>query len=130
METFTFHYHSPTTAYPESGDRMQFGGGYVFTAAPTAPDQRVITLAFASGTMRNYWDSVLEAPDILTDPERNFYALELFYQAHKMWKSFLYLHPQYGELTVRFNKPLTTPKVLPNKPGVLDGFSLEFLEQP
>lgn len=126
MEEFDFDYHFPTTEYPDSGDRLQLGNSYVYIAAPTAPDQRVLRLSFPG--MRNYWDSVLAAPDITTDPKNNFYRLEKFFQRHRLWKKFTYTHPQYGVLTVTFNKPLKTPKAKAGLPGYLEGFEIELLE--
>lgn len=128
MEEFDFDFHMPTTAYPESGERMQLGNSYMYTAAPVAPDQRVITLYFSY--MRNYWHAALNAPDVLVDPRNNFYRLEQFYQRHRMWKRFLYTHPQYGPLTVTFNTPLKTPKVKEGGLGIVEAFSLELLEHP
>lgn len=137
MELFDFPYHTPTTQYPESGDRLQLGGGYMFTAAPTAPDQRIITLNFEAGAMRNYWNpgsvgppEVPAGPDITTNATRNFYALEKFYQDHRMHLSFEYEHPQYGLLVVKFNKPLATPKAIPGRFGEVEGFTVELIEQP
>ena len=129
MEDFDFHYHMPTTRYPESGSRMQLGNSYVFTSDAVAPDQRIITLHFDA--MFNYWDSAIGAPDVTKNPTINFYRLELFYQRHRLSKSFNYTHPQYGLLVCKFNKPLETPK--PSTDGVrgkLQGFSVELMEIP
>ncbi len=128
MEEFDFDYHIPTTEYPESGDRLQFGGSYTFSSAPTSPDQRIITLHFQE--MRNYVDKTTGVVDVLTNPKSNFYRLELFYQRHRLWKSFNYRHPQYGMLVVRFSKPLKTPKKQEGFNGILEGFTVELMEQP
>lgn len=130
MEEFDFDYHTLSTQYPENAFVLQLGGGYTFTASPSAPDQRVLTLAFNSGVMRNYWNAIDGTPDTTTDPKLNFYRLEEFYQRHGIWKSFNYEHPQYGMLVVKFSKPLITPKALPQESGRVEGFSLEFREQP
>lgn len=46
METFDFPYHRQRTEYPQSGNRIQLGNGYVFTSPPNAPDLRTFTLSF------------------------------------------------------------------------------------
>lgn len=46
METFNFPYHRQRTEYPQSGNRIQLGNGYVFTSPPNAPDLRTFTLSF------------------------------------------------------------------------------------
>lgn len=130
LSTFDFHIHTVTTTYPETGERLQLGGGYMFTATPTAPDQRILTLAFEPGVMRNYWDEILVQPDVTTNPTRNFYRLEQFYRTHRLHLSFEYTHPQYGLLVVKFNKPLVTPKALLQRFGEVDGFTVELIEQP
>lgn len=46
METFNFPYHTYRTEYPESGSRIQMGGGYIFASPPNGPDLRRFTLNF------------------------------------------------------------------------------------
>lgn len=128
METFDFDYHTPITRYPESGNRLQLGGSYMFSSEPTSPDQRVIVLHFAG--MRNFCHPVTGVPDLTKMPAINFYRLEKFYQDHKLWRDFNYTHPQYGLLVVKFNKPLETPKAIPGLRGWVEAFSVELLEQP
>jgi hypothetical protein len=128
MELFDFDFHSPTTEYPQSGDSVQLGRSYTFTSAPVAPDQRTITLNFAG--MINYWDLVNNAPDVTTNPKRNFYRLEQFYLFHRMAKRFNYEHPQYGMLVCTFKEPLKTPKKVDGQSGWLEAFSVVLLEHP
>ncbi len=54
MKTFLFPYHSFENEYPDNVPRVQFGGGYVFTSQPTAPDQRSFTLNFTGMGYRVY----------------------------------------------------------------------------
>ena len=80
--------------------------------------------------MFNFCDPYTGAPDVARLPKLNFYRLEQFYLAHKLWRSFNYNHPQYGMLVVKFNKPLETPKYVEGQPGALESFSVELLEIP
>ena len=129
MEVFDFDYHSCTAKYPETGERLQLGKSYVFSAAPVAPDARILTLSFEA--MFYYSNPLTGAPDAARNTKLNMWRLELFYQSHKLWKRFEYTHPIYGLLICTFNRPLETPK--PDKSasrGQTEGFTLEFLEHP
>lgn len=128
MAEFDFDYHDPTTEYPETGTRLSLGGSYSFASSPTSPPQRLVTLRFQE--MRNYWDRGANSPDVVTNPKINFYRLEAFYKEHELWKTFDYRHPQYGLMKCRFNKPLKTPGKVQGMAGVVEGFTVELIEQP
>lgn len=127
MEVFDFDYHKSTTAYPEQ-PRIQLGKSWVFSPQPSAPDQRVITLYFNG--MYYYCDPITGVPNDSVNPKLNFWRLEKFYQYHGTWRDFSYVHPVYGALVCKFNKPLQTPKPVDNVAGLLEAFSVEFLEIP
>ena len=63
-------------------------------------------------------------------PEVNAYALDLFYQRHRLHKTFTYPHPVYGDVLVKFSKPLEIPEGRPGGGGWLAPFSVELMEQP
>ncbi|MGO4302261.1 hypothetical protein [Cupriavidus sp. RAF12] len=126
-ETFQFPNHTQSTAYPESGNRMQLGNSYVFAAPSPAPDQRTFTLNFES--MAYFLDGDGKVSELI-DPEKNLYALELFYQRHRLHKTFIYPHPVHGELAVKFNKPLQVPQGRKGGGGWVESFSVELVEQP
>lgn len=125
METFNFPYHTFETINPESGVRVQMGGGYLFNAAPDSPDQRTFKLAFEG--MKYYVDSLGEADETI-EPTKNMKAISEFYRAHRMHVTFLYDHPVYGLLEVKFNKPLVEPKGKKGGSGVVEAFEIELLE--
>lgn len=127
LELFDFPYHTFSTENPESGFRGQMGNSYVFTSAPTDPDQRKFVLAFP--TMSFF----LDADGIVSStikPQQNIYTLILFYQRHKLHKSFQYNHPLYGLLEVKFQKPLIEPAGIPGGNGVVNPFTIELIEIP
>lgn len=128
MAEFDFDYHKTTTAYPESGTRLQLGKSYTFASEPTYPDQRVLTLHFPG--MFYFCHPTTGVPDLTRNPKVNFGRLEAFYKEHRLWKDFDYTHPIYGLLRCKFNKPLQTPKPIDNRPGELEGFTVELLEMP
>lgn len=123
---FIWDKHRYSTAYAE-GDRVELGGSYMFAAEPDGPDQRVFTLYF--DTMFYFTDSSGQL-DKTVRPDINFGAFEDFYKSHRLWKTFTYNHPIYGQLAVKFAKPLETPKGLANGNGALESFSIDLVEIP
>ena len=55
-EIFDFPYHQPNTRYPE-GAAVQFGSSWVYTAKPSAPDQRRFQLTFTQGMQYFFVDT-------------------------------------------------------------------------
>lgn len=127
LELFDFPFHTVQTNNPESGMRGTMGGSYVFTAAPTDPDQRQFTLTFA--TMKYFFDSS-NVLDETINPQYNMLALAQFYQRHKTYKSFHYEHPVYGTMECKFNKPLVEPESLPGGSGATKAVTVELIEIP
>lgn len=126
METFDFPFHLFSTDNPESGTRVQFGSSYVFSAPPSSPDQRTITLNFA--TMKFFLTGGVL--DDTVEPEINMLRLIKFYQRHKQWKSFLYNHPVHGTLVCKFSTPLKEPKGIPGGTGAVEAFEVQLIEIP
>lgn len=144
MQTFNFPYHKFRTEYPESGNRVQLGGNYIFTAPPNGPDLRRFTLSFE--TMKyyvvgrdeagirldfannRYISKTLGEIDVFKNREINMGALEAFYNAHKLHRSFLYPHPIYGNLEVKFMRPLKIPNGITGGDGALESFEVDLIE--
>lgn len=127
LELFDFPFHTVQTSNPESGMRGTMGGSYVFTSAPTDPDQRQFTLNFP--TMKFFVNSSDELDETI-NPQYNMLALAQFYQRHKTYASFHYQHPVYGLLECKFNKPLVEPEVLPGGSGATKSVTVELIEIP
>lgn len=126
METFDFPYHRQRTEYPQSGNRIQLGNGYVFTSPPNAPDIRTFTLSFP--TMFYYVNETDNALDKIKNPKYNMAVLEDFYNRHKLHKPFVYPHPVYGNIEVRFMDPLKIPEGIVNGNGALEDFNITLIE--
>ena len=124
---FYWKYHRYSTEYPESSFQLELGGSYQFSSEPDGPDQRTFVLHFE--TMKYFVDSTGQI-DKTVNPYINFGALEDFYNAHKRWKSFTYIHPIYGSIRVKFGKALKVPKGILDGDGALEPFSIELLEVP
>lgn len=127
MALFLWDYHEHSTKFPESGFRMQLGNSYMATAAPVAPDVRIFSLDFTSMKYYQFSDKSI---DVSTNIPLNFGALEAFYMQHKLHLDFDYMHPVYGLLSCKFNKPLDIPKAMYQGDGWLKPFSLELIETP
>lgn len=126
LETFSFPYHTQATDYPDSGFRAKLGNSYEFTAPPPAPDQRVFSLSFP---LLKYFVSA-GAITLVTRPEINMAVLEAFYNRHKTYKTFIYPHPVYGNVNVKFSKPLKIPKGTEGADGAIHNIEIELTEQP
>ena len=133
METFIWNYHTQGTKYQE-GVTIRLGNSYQYAPEPPSVDQRIFQLRFATMFYYTRWVTVsgvlTEVLDDTRTPELNMLLLEQFYQRHRMWKSFIYPHPVYGNLEVKFNKALNVPPGIIGGDGALQGFDLELLEQP
>lgn len=125
MQTFNFPYHTQSTEYPESGTRVQLGSGYIFTSPPNGPDLRRFNLKFEA---MKYFTNELGAIDLTQKPEINMAVLENFYKTHKLHKTFIYPHPVYGNVQVKFYSPLKIPEGIVGGNGVLKDFTLELIE--
>lgn len=125
METFNYPYHTVSTENPESGSRANFGGSYTFTTPPTDPDQRKFSL-----TLNGMRYITNDAGNVIDNINQNvnMYHLIKFYQRHKLWKTFKYIHPVHGELNVKFSKPLVEPEAERGGFGVVKEFSIELIE--
>ena len=127
MAVFPCEYFTYTTKYPESGTRVQLGGSYMFTAPPSAPDQRIFTLTL--GGMQ-YFLNTNGSINRSTKPERNMAVLEDFYADHRLYLTFDFLHPVYGGIKCKFNRPLEVPRGMAGGNGVLEAFDVELIEIP
>src|SRR5262245_11203428 len=126
MDTFNFPYHKVRTIYPDNSARVQFGGAYEFVAKPNAPDQRIFILTFAA--MRFFFTS--GTLDANVSPTVNYKNFRNFYEAHRLYEKFTYPHPEFGNLTVRFHKPLNDPEGIAGGNGAVGQFEIELIEQP
>ena len=61
-------------------------------------------------------------------PELDFTTLKEFYIRHKSHKPFIFFHPVYGDIVVRFAKPLAMPKKISGGMGLVQGLTLELEE--
>ena len=118
MAVFDFPYHQCTWVYPK-GDSFKFGKGYEFSSPPQLPIQRRFTLSFEALV----WGS--------SDPQLSMNALVAFYEAHYTNVAFVYPHPEYGDINVKFaaDAPFEVPKSLPGAGGTTDVFTLILVEQ-
>jgi hypothetical protein len=128
MDTFNFPYHVPTHTYPK-GVSFQFGKGYEFGSAPQLPLQRRFKLSF--NTMMWYFNQTTGAVDASFEPTTNMKLLIDFYEAH-IGVKFIYPHPLYGNLTVRFASDIgwEVPKGMPGGSGAVEPFEIILVEQP
>lgn len=66
--------------------------------------------------------------DLVKNATYNMGALEAFYNRHKLHKPFIYPHPVYGNIEVRFMDPLKIPEGIVGGNGALEDFNLTLIE--
>lgn len=127
VDTFNFPNHIVKTKYPNNSNSLQFGRSYKFVAAPNAPPQRQFTLSFPG---MSFFYSSGTTIDATINPTFNYKALRNFYEAHLLHIIFIYPHPEFGNINVRFLNPLEDPDPIPGGNGAQGPFQLVFEEQP
>lgn len=56
-------------------------------------------------------------------------CLEMFYLKHQLWSPFIYKHPAWGDMTVKFSKPLVVPENNGPMTPVVSSFEIVLQEQ-
>ena len=125
-ETFNFPFHRVAVQHPVEGTNLKLGGSWDYNSKPSSPAQRKFNLEFRA--LKYYGEA--GNLDLVTDPEINFGKLEKFYTDHKQHTEFTYPHPIYGELMVKFFKPLEIPMGTVGGGGVVENITVSLVEQP
>ena len=126
MDTFDFPYHTLGVKYPDSSVKLTFGKGYEFASKPKGPDQVTYTLDFEAMA---FFEDPPGTLDLAEQPLVNMAVLEQFYNDHKLYEPFIYPHPTLGDLTVRFDEPLSY-KILKGGRGLTEPFTITLITQP
>lgn len=127
LEVFDFPFHKASVAYPERSAQVKLGGNYLFSTKPSGPVMRTFTLEFNV----LYWiKNQFGVFDSNIEPQLNLLRLDDFYVRHELHKDFIYQHEIYGNLVVKFVKPLVIPTAKEGSDGAVFGLSLLVIEQP
>lgn len=130
LETFdNFMLHKVKTDYLPNGFSVQFGGGYSFDSDGNYPLLKKFTLTFTG--YRYYLKTVndVEVIDYEANIDiNNMGALEEFYKRHHTYKNFIYNHPVYGRVYVRFAEALSIPEGIESGNGVVKDFNIVLKE--
>lgn len=127
MENFdNFMLHKVKVEYQPNGFSVQFGGGYSFDTDGGYPPLKKFSLTF-----KGY--QYYMTKEGLVDKEKNkninnLGALEDFYMSHLTHKAFIYNHPVYGPVTVKFAEPLVIPEGITNGHGVVEELNITLKE--
>lgn len=120
MATFDF-IHTVRYKYREAGGVYPMGKGWEFRVAPSVPTTRIFTLTM---TGMQWFTDTNGVVINTTSPDRNLLRLDQFYQTHQLHMTFTYPHPVFGNLTVRFDKPLEIPDAMKGGSGVVETFDI------
>lgn len=128
LERFIWENHNFGTKYIEPFVHANVGseGGQSFVPYTSNKAVRLFSLDFPLLLLQEADHSI--ETGLIYRPELNFNELKAFYVRHKSYKPFIYNHPVYGDVVVRFAKPLSLPKKKPGGVGVVEGFTLELQE--
>jgi len=120
MAVFNFPHHgNPAFSFEEVSSGIILKGGFKFIEEPANPYVRIFTLEFPVLGYFALPDGNVDLDGTLF-PEWNVLALYNFYLEHGTWKSFTYPHPVFGDIAVKFDRPLEAPKVTGNQGKVLN----------
>lgn len=111
METFNFPFHGvPAMTGEDNATSIILTGGFKFGAEPSEPMMRIFTLNFP---VLGYEFLPNGTPDELgtVNPQHNAIALWEFYRTHGTWKSFIYPHAIFGNVSVKFDRPVELPQI-------------------
>lgn len=123
LARFDFPFHNVQHGRTNPAPHVQFNNGWTFSAKPTSPEIRTFTLTFSG---MQYFVNAGGAIDITTKPQQNMQVMDNFYVAHGTWDTFVYAHPVFGDVNVRFSEPLDVPKL--KRDGVVEDFTLKLVE--
>lgn len=121
-----FSLHKVSTEYQSNNFSMTMGGGYSFDTDGSFPPLRIFNLKFTG--FRYYVNSDGEVDAEINKDINNMKALEDFYRDHLTHKTFIYNHPVYGDVKVRFKDPLNIPEGITGAGGVLESFDVKLKE--
>lgn len=128
LDRFIWENHNFGTKYIEPFVHASIGpeGGQSFVPYKSVKPVRNISLDFPLLFLQ---ESVHAAyTGLVYRPELDFNTLKDFYLKHKSYKPFIYPHPVYGDMVVRFAKPLALPKKTAGGIGLVQGFTVELQE--
>ena len=126
LERFTWELHSVDTEYKEPFTHANITSKSSQTYVPDKALRplRLFNLSFSGFIL---YDSDVDSDDYPT--KTSFNALYNFFKRHGTYKYFIYEHPIYGDLVVRFGKTLSIPKKNPSGGGSLFSFDIQFIEK-
>lgn len=123
METFDFPYHTWSTRFNPEPTTKGFGGGWSHASEPRTPIVRTFVLKMSG---MKYYSNVDDSLDETSVPQLNAWVLEMFYERHRLNTSFIYPHPNRGNLVVRFAAQLELPEV--GNFGMLPTFDISLIQ--
>ena len=128
LKRFIWDFHNFGTTYVEPFVHASIGpeGTQNFVPYSSVKPVRNISLDFPLLLLQEEDHAVLTG--LAYRPELDFNKLKDFYMEHKSYKPFIYEHPIYGDMTVRFSKPIAMPKKIKGGVGVVQNFTVELQE--
>lgn len=122
LERFKWDLYKFDSQYVEPFSHVALGGlSQSYVPRVEHRPQRHINLTFVG--MKDFPENRA------TDNPTNFRTLYNFYLRHGTYKSFIFEHPVYGDLIVRFGKTLVVPTRVKDGLGTVDSFNILLIEK-
>lgn len=126
LDRFIWDQHNFSTQYIEPYTYTQVNRDQGLTLKSENRPYRSMELSFPIMYLR---DSTNEGKTWLNaHPEQDFGALLAFYLDKGMHRKFIYNHPVYGDMVVRFSKPIAMPKKNIEGTGTVQPFTISMAE--
>ena len=115
------------TEYQEFAGDVKLGNAYASYLENTYPSLRSFTLNIP--VLRYYFKGNGDI-DLLNEKSTNIAWVEWMYNIHKLDRHFLFSHPIYGDVKVRFAESFKVPKGKAGGQACVEGLELKLIEIP
>lgn len=126
LSRFIWMHHNFATSYKEPFERVTVGNSQGYIPDTSVKPVRIFTLNFSTLNIQEPDEKSNSA--LRFSPELDFEELKAFYIQHQTHTQFIYPHPVYGDIIVRFFKPLSVPKKNLGGVGSVQAFTVELIE--
>jgi hypothetical protein len=124
-ETYEFDKFTFGEEYPDRPE-VKFGSGDSFASRPVGPDQVIYTLEYQGMLFFQKKNGRL---DLERNKRINMGRMVDFYERHRTYGKFHFIHPWKGKKLVRFKDPLVY-KLKPDGRGITEPFTVKLILQP
>lgn len=127
VQNLGLNFFEVETEYTEFASSTNLGSSYQFSLKVEAPSLRAFNVVVP---VLRYYQNHDGSLDITYNKDTNMAWVDWMYNIHKLDRYFLFNHPVYGTLKVRFKEPLKVPKGLKGGQACVESLELRLIEIP